>query len=122
VERAQEHVVLPDVLAQCRRRLDEPLLAEWLAIQAASAMEDGLVSPAPLVVDTCPSEQGSPRVKAAATRYKAPQKSSSSSRPYPYRALPRAPRSRGKRHNSSTTSSRACGALADRAGAWGTCV
>jgi hypothetical protein len=81
VDRAQEPFVLPAVLAQCRRRLDEPLMAEWLAIQAASAMEDGLVSPAPLVVDTFPSEQGSQRVTAAATRDKAPQKSSNSSRP-----------------------------------------
>ena len=75
VDRAQEHFVLPEVLAQFRRRLDEPLMAEWLAIQAATAMEDGLVSPAHLVVDTCPSEQGSPRVNDAATRYKAPKKS-----------------------------------------------
>jgi hypothetical protein len=81
VDRAPEHFVLPEVLAQFRSRLDEPLMAEWLAIQAASAMEDGLVRPAHRVVDTCPSEQGSPRVNDAATRYKAQQKSSSSSRP-----------------------------------------
>jgi hypothetical protein len=81
VDRAQEHVVLPEVLAQFRRRLDAPLMEELLAIQAASAMEDGLVRPAHRVVDTCPSEQGSPRVNDAATRYKAQQKSSSSSRP-----------------------------------------
>jgi hypothetical protein len=81
VDRAQEHFVLPEVLAQFRSRLDEPLMAEWLAIQAASAMEDGLVSPAHLVVDTFPSEQGSQRVNDAATLYKAQKKSSSSSRP-----------------------------------------
>jgi hypothetical protein len=81
VDRAQEHVVLPEVRAQFRRRLDEPLMAELLAIQAASAMEDGLVSPAHLVVDTFPSEQGSQRVNDAATLYKAPKKSSRSSRP-----------------------------------------
>ena len=52
VDRAQAHFVLPEVLAQFRRRLDEPLMAELLAIQAATAMEDGLVSPAHLVVDT----------------------------------------------------------------------
>jgi transposase-like protein DUF772 len=75
VDRAQEHFVLPEVLAQFRSRLDEPLMAELLAIQAATAMEDGLVSPAHLGVDTCPSEQGSPRVNDAATRYKAPKKS-----------------------------------------------
>jgi transposase len=75
VDRAQEHFVLPEVLAQFRRRLDEPLMAELLAIQAAAAMEDGLVSPAHLVVDTFPSEQGSPRGNDAATLYKAPKKS-----------------------------------------------
>jgi hypothetical protein len=41
-------------------------MAERLAIQAAAAMEDGLVSPAHVVVDTLPSEQGSPRVNDAA--------------------------------------------------------
>ena len=60
---SQEHVVLPEVLAQFRRRLDAPLMEERLAIQAAAAIEDGLVSPAHLVVDTFPSEQGSPRVE-----------------------------------------------------------
>ena len=79
VDGAQEHVVLPEVLAQFRRRLDEPVMAELLAIQAATAMEDGLVSPAHLVVDTCPREQGSQRVKDAATLYKAQKKSSRSS-------------------------------------------
>jgi hypothetical protein len=77
----QEHFVLPEVLAQFRRRLDEPLMAELLAIQAATAMEDGLVSPAHLVVDTFPSEQGSQRANDAATLYKAQKKSSKSSRP-----------------------------------------
>ena len=67
VDGSQEPGVLPAGLAQFRRRLDEPLMAEWLAIQAATAMEDGLVSPAPLVVDTFPSEPGSPRVHDAAT-------------------------------------------------------
>ena len=78
---AQEHCVLPEVLAQFRRRLDEPLIAELLAIQAATAMEDGLVSPAHLVVDTFPREQGSQRVNDAAALYTAPKKSSRSSRP-----------------------------------------
>ena len=40
---SQAHVVLPEGLAQFRRRLDEPLLEEWLAIQAATAIEDGVV-------------------------------------------------------------------------------
>ena len=100
---SQEHVVLPEVLAQFRRRLDEPLMAELLAIQAATAMADGLVSPAHLVVDTCPSEQGSQRVNDAATLYKAQQKSSRSSRPSPPSAPPRVPACRRKRSNSSRT-------------------
>jgi len=54
VDGSQEYFVLPEVLAQCRRRLDKPLMEEWLAIQAATAMEDGLVSPAHLGVDTFP--------------------------------------------------------------------
>lgn len=66
----------PDVLAHVRRRLVEPLLAGWLAIQAATAREDGVVSPAHVGVDTCPREHGSPRVNEAATRYQAPKKSS----------------------------------------------
>src|SRR5262245_49885699 len=81
VDGTQEHFVLPEVLAQFRRRVDEPLMEELLAIQAATAMEDGLVSPAHLVVDTFPSEQGSQRVNDAATLYKAQKKSSRSSHP-----------------------------------------
>jgi Transposase domain (DUF772) len=81
VDGSQEHVVLPEVLAQFRNRLDAPLMEELLAIQAASAMEGGLVSPAHVVVDTFPSEHGSQRVNDAATLYKAQKKSSSSSRP-----------------------------------------
>ena len=81
VDGSQEHFVLPEVLAQFRSRLDAPLMEELLAIQAATAMEDGLVSPAHLVVDTFPSEQGSQRVNDAATLYKAQKKSSRSSRP-----------------------------------------
>jgi hypothetical protein len=67
VDGSQAHVVLPEVLAHVRSRLDAPLREELLAIQAATAMEAGLVSPAHVVVDTFPSEQGSPRVHDAAT-------------------------------------------------------
>jgi transposase len=81
VDRTQEHFVLPEVLAHFRRRLDGPLMEELLALQAAAAMEDGLVSPAHLVIDTFPSEQGSQRVNEAATLDKAQKKSSRSSRP-----------------------------------------
>jgi Transposase domain (DUF772) len=81
VDGSQAHFVLPEVLAQFRSRLDAPLMEELLAIQAATAMEGGLVSPAHLVVDSFPREQGSQRVNDAATLYKAQKKSSSSSRP-----------------------------------------
>jgi Transposase domain (DUF772) len=106
VDRAQAYCVLPEVLAQFRRRLDEPLMAELLAIQAATAMEEGVVSPAHLVVDTFPSEPGSPRVHDAATLYQAPKKSSRSSRPSPRSAPPEAQGCRGKPSNSSMPSSR----------------
>ena len=103
VDGSQAHVVLPAVRAQFRRRLDEPLMAELLAIQVAIAMEDGVVSPAHLVVDPCPSEQGSPRVNDAATRSKAPNKSSRSSPPSRPRAPPGARPCRRKRSSSSRT-------------------
>ena len=77
--RAQDHFVLPELLPQFRSRLDEPLLNELLALQAAAVIAQGVVSPAPLVVDTFPSEQGSQRVNDAATLYKAKKKSSRSS-------------------------------------------
>jgi hypothetical protein len=85
VDGSQAHVVLPEVLAQFRSRLEAPLMEARLAIQAATAREDGLVSPAHLVVATFPSEPGSPRVNDAATLSKAPKKSSSASRPEPHR-------------------------------------
>jgi Transposase domain (DUF772) len=80
VNRTQAHFVLPELLTQFRRRLDEALLQELLALQAAAAMEEGAISPAHVVVDTFPSEQGSQRVNDAATLYKAQKKCSSSSR------------------------------------------
>jgi len=80
VNRAQAHFVLPELLTQFRSRLEEPLLNELLALQAAAAIEQGMVSPAHLVVDTFPSEQGSQRVNDAATLYRAKKKSSRSLR------------------------------------------
>ena len=88
VDGSQGHFVLPEVLAQFRTRIDAALMDELLALQAAAAMAAGLVSPAHLVVDTFPSEQGSQRVNDAATLYKAKKKSSRSSRT----SLPRARR------------------------------
>jgi Transposase domain (DUF772) len=74
----QEHFVLPETLAQFRRRIDEALMDELLAIQAAAARDEGLVSPAHLLVDPFPAEQGSQRVTDATTLYKAQKKSSTS--------------------------------------------
>jgi transposase len=82
----QEHFVLPETLAQFRQRIDTTLMEELLAIQAAAAMDEGLVSPAHLLVDTFPAEQGSQRVNDATTLYKAQKKSSSSSRTLGHKA------------------------------------
>jgi hypothetical protein len=79
VNGAQAHFVLPELLTQFRSRLQGPLLQELVAIQAATAIEGGAVSPAHVVVDTFPSEQGSQRVNDAATLYKAKKKSSTAS-------------------------------------------
>ena len=75
---SQGHFVLPEVLAQFRRRLDAALMDELLALQATAAVDAGLVSPAHVVVDTFPSEQGSQRVNDAATLDKAQKESSRS--------------------------------------------
>jgi hypothetical protein len=69
--RLQAHFVLPETLSEFRGRIDEELMDTLIAIQAAAAMEAGLVSPAHLVVDTFPCEQGSQRVTDATTLYKA---------------------------------------------------
>jgi hypothetical protein len=76
----QEHFVLPETLAPFRSRIDEALLEELGAIQAAAAMDEGLVSPAHLLVDTFPSAQGSQRVTEATTLYQAQKNSCTSSR------------------------------------------
>jgi hypothetical protein len=78
---AQEHFVVPETLAPFRSRIDEALMNALLAIQAAAAMDEGLVSPAHLIVDTFPSEQGSQRVTDAPTLYKAHKQSATSSSP-----------------------------------------
>jgi len=74
-DRNQGHFVLPEILAQFRQQLTEPLLQELLQLQTTAAMAAGLVSPAHVVVDTFASEQGSQRVNDAATLYKAKKKS-----------------------------------------------
>jgi hypothetical protein len=79
-DRAQTYFVLPETLAQFRRRIDPALMDARLAIQAAAAMQEGLGSPAHLLVDTFPSEQGSQRVTDATTLSKAQKNSCTSSR------------------------------------------
>jgi Transposase domain (DUF772) len=79
VNPSQAHFVLPETLCEFRHRIDEALMDELIAIQAAAAMEEGLVSPAHLVLDTFPCEQGSQRVTDASTLYKAQKKRSRSS-------------------------------------------
>lgn len=71
--------MFPETLAQFRGRIDQDLLDTLVAIQAAAAMEAGLVSPAHLLVDTSPAEQGSQRVTDATTLYKAQKNSCTSS-------------------------------------------
>lgn len=77
-EHTQAHFVLPETLAQFRQRIDPDLMDKLVAIQAAAAMEAGLVSPAHLLVDTFPAEQGSQRVTDATTLYKAQKNSCTS--------------------------------------------
>jgi len=79
LDRPQEHFVLPETLAPFRSRIDEALMEELGAIQAAAAMDEGLVSPAHLRVDTFPAEQGSQRVTDATTLYKAQKNSCTAS-------------------------------------------
>ena len=79
VDHSQAHFVLPETLAQFRSRIDQDLMDKLGAIQAAAAMEAGLVSPAHVLVDTFPAEQGSQRVTDATTVYKTQKNSSTSS-------------------------------------------
>jgi transposase len=72
---AQAYFVLPETLAQFRSRIDQDLMDTLVAMQAAAAMEAGLISPAHLLVDTFPAEQGSQRVTDATTLYKAQKNS-----------------------------------------------
>jgi hypothetical protein len=110
-ESPQEHGVLPATLAPFRSRMDATLGEARLALQAAAAMDAGLVSPAPLLVDPCPTDQGSPRVTDAPTRYKAQPKSSPSSRP----ASPERPRCRAKPTRSRATCKKSCAAVVAQA-------
>lgn len=108
VNPAQAHFVLPETLCEFRRRMDEALMDELIAIQAATAMEEGLVSPAHLVIDTFPSEQGSQRVTDATTLYKAQKKRSNSSTTSPSSVARGRPSSRAKPETSRRNSQRSC--------------
>ncbi len=77
-DQSQAHYVLPETLCQFRSQMDEALMADLVAIQAADAMDAGWVSPEHLMVDTFPCEQGSQRVTDATTLYKSKKKSSKS--------------------------------------------
>ena len=70
-DRARNAFCAPRDSREFRGRIDEALMDELIAIQAAAAMDAGLVSPAHLVIDTFPVEQGSQRVTDATTLYKA---------------------------------------------------
>jgi len=96
VNPAQAHFVLPETLCEFRGRIDAALMDELLAIQAAAAMDEGLVSPSHLVIDTFPSEQGSQRVTDATTLYKAQKKRSRSSTTSRSRATAGLPNSKTK--------------------------
>ena len=96
VNPAPAHFVLPETLCEFRGRIDEALMDELLAIQAAAAMDEGLVSPSHLVIDTFPSEQGSQRVTDATTLYKAQKKRSRSSTTSRSRATAGPPNSKTK--------------------------
>jgi len=88
----QAHVVVPETLAPFRGRLDEVLIDELLAIQAAAAMAEGLISPAHLRIETLPAAPGSQRVTDATTLDQAQQKSSNSRTTSQHRASPAPPR------------------------------
>jgi hypothetical protein len=112
VNPSQAHVGLPETLCALRSRIDEALMEARIAIQAAAAMEEGLVRPAPLVIETLPRAQGSQRVTAATPLYKAPKPPSSSSPTSPSRAAPAPPRSRAKREACRRHAKRSCGVSA----------
>jgi len=114
--RSPAHLALPETLCEFRGRIDEALMDALIAIQAAAAMAEGLVSPAHLVVATLPWEQDSHRVTDATTRYKAQKTPWNASKlvpsdpatgPSPGGSQPRG----GNRHCKKS-----CGALAASAG------
>jgi hypothetical protein len=118
----QAHFVWPAPLAQFRRRLDAALREAWLAMQAAAAMDEGLLSPAPLLVDTFPAAQGSQRVSDASPLYNAQTQSSSASRAARRKAARKRRRYNRKPTRSTRTSKRSCVAWAVNAGGRAKCL
>jgi hypothetical protein len=55
VNPSQVHFVLPKTLCEFHGYIDEALMDELIAIQVATAMDEGLVSPSHLAIDTFPS-------------------------------------------------------------------
>lgn len=117
---AQAHFVLPETRGAFRRRIAETLMEELMAIQAAAALAEGLVSPAHLVSATFPSEPGRQRVTEATTLYKAPKKCWRSSPTSRRRAATALRFSRGKPKNSTRSGKQSCAAVAANAEATGT--
>jgi hypothetical protein len=74
------YFVLPETLCEFRSRIDEALMDELLAIQAAAAMDAGLVSPAHLVIATCPADTRQPTGHRCHHTVSGSKKPSSSSR------------------------------------------
>jgi hypothetical protein len=109
--RSQVHFVLPETLCEFRGRIDEALMDALIAIQAAAAMAEGLVSPAHLVIDTFPCEQGSPRVTDATTLYKAQKNPSRCLHGSPSGAAAEPRSCRGKPTASNRRSKKSCVAL-----------
>lgn len=116
-DRSHAPCVLPETLAQFRHRIDAALMDELLAIQAAGAMQEGLGSPAHLLVDTFPAEQGSQRVTDATTLYKAQKKACDSLRRLRTKAHRRPRPSVSKHRSSARPSKKSCAALAGSAAA-----
>ena len=116
-DHAQAHVVLPETLVQFRRRIEQDVLDDLGAIQAAAAMHEGLVSPAHLLVDTVPSEHGSQRVTDATTLDKAQKKSCTSSSGSVRSARSQPPDCRPQRRRCTRPCKKSCGALVGSAGA-----
>jgi transposase-like protein DUF772 len=74
VNPSQAPFALPETLCEFRSRMDEALRDALIAMQAAAAMDEGLVSPAHLVIATFPSAQGRQRGTEATTLYTAQKK------------------------------------------------